>query len=133
MDATPVNLQEALAAGGAVPPSALPQFQRHPVHAMDQKWQALHEAAAAVATLAGVAIGPMTTTQRGFPEAMRDVGGWRFTMAQQGVDDLAAIMEPGLAALLAAHASGADAPAAARALWEEFQSARDALMGLTQV
>ena len=68
--------------------------------------------------------------QRGFPEAMRDVGGWRFTMALQGVDDLAAIMEPGLSALLAAHASGADAPAAAQALWEEFQSARNALMGL---
>lgn len=130
MDATPINQQEAMAAGNAVPPVALPQFQRNPVHAMEQKWRALHEAATAVAALAGVAIEPMTAGQRGFPQAMRELGDWRFTMALQGVDDLAAIMEPGLAALLAAHASGADAPAAARALWEEFQSARDALMGL---
>ena len=49
-------------------------------------------------------------------------------MAEEGVDDIAAIMEPGLAALLAVHARGADAKPAALALWQEFMAARDALM-----
>ncbi len=51
-------------------------------------------------------------------------------MAEEGVEDVAAIMEPGLAALLAVHARGADAAPAALALWQEFLTARNALLTL---
>jgi hypothetical protein len=51
-------------------------------------------------------------------------------LVETGVADIAAIMEPGLSALIAAHARGASPQAAAMALWEEFLGARDALMAL---
>lgn len=130
MDATLINHASAVPASSAVPPVTPPLFEVPSAGSLEPKWQALHQAAVAVAAMAGATSQPMTPEQRDFPEAMRQAGGWRFTLARQGVDDLAAIMEPGLAALLAAHARGADAPAAALVLWEEFQSTRDALMAL---
>jgi len=65
-----------------------------------------------------------------FPQALRDFAGWRRNLALQGVEDLAAILDPGLAALLAVHDSGSDAAPAASALWQEFLAARDALLAL---
>ncbi len=97
---------------------------------MSMKWAALHDAAGVVAMLAGVAAEPMTPELRNFPATMRDTGGWRRALAEQGIDDLAAVMEPGLAALLAVTARGSDPAPAARSLHEEFLAARTALMGL---
>ena len=94
------------------------------------KWSALHDAAAVVAGLAGQPVETRGPTIRNFPAMMRDTGGWRHELAQQGVDDLAAIMEPGLSALLAASSRGVAAKSAALALWQEFQAAREALLAL---
>jgi hypothetical protein len=97
---------------------------------MSMKWSALHDAADVVAALAGLSPEPMSADARNFPATVRDAGGWRRHHAEQGVDDLAAIMEPGLAALLAVHARGADPRPAARSLYEEFLAAREALLAL---
>lgn len=97
---------------------------------MAAKWTAIHEAAAAVGELAGVAPEYRTPEVRNFPAIMRDTGGWRQRLAEQGVDDLVAVLEPGLAALLALHGSGATAGAPAQALWNEFHAARAALLAL---
>ena len=97
---------------------------------MVMKWTAVHEAAAAVAELAGLAPEYRTPEIRNFPAIMRDTGGWRCRLAAQGVDDLAAILEPGLAALLTLQGSGACAAAAAQALWQEFHTARAGLLSL---
>jgi hypothetical protein len=94
------------------------------------KWSALHDATAVVATLAGLAPESMRPEIRNYPALMRDVGGWRREMAEQGIDDLAAFMEPGLSALLAVNARGADPTSAALALWQEFQNSRAALLAL---
>ena len=94
------------------------------------KWSALHDAAGIVAVLAGLAPEPLKPQVRNFPVPIRDAGGWRTALAEQGIDDLAAIMEPGIAALLAVHARGASCPAAALALWQEFVRARTALLAL---
>ncbi|WP_298288842.1 hypothetical protein [Novosphingobium sp.] len=98
--------------------------------AMSMKWAAVHDAAAAVGELAGEPPEFRKPDVRNFPAIMRDTGGWRFIVAQEGVDDLAAIMEPGLTALLALHGRGAPTLAPAQALWHEFQSARAALLAL---
>ncbi len=97
---------------------------------MSIKWTALHEAAAAVSNLAEIPPEFRTPDIRNFPIIMRDTGGWRFAMARDGVDDLAAMMEPAIAALLAIEAQGGPTLPAARALWQEFQSARGALLDL---
>ena len=84
-----------------------------------------------ICTLAGLATEPMTSTLRNFPAAMRDAGGWRRAMAEQGIADISAFMEPGLSALLAVHARGVNPTAPALTLWQEFVAARDAMMALT--
>ena len=81
--------------------------------------------------LAGIAAEPMRADVRNFPAIMRDAGGWRRSMAEEGIEDLTAIMEPGMAALLAVHARGVSPAAAALALWQEFHAARAALLALT--
>jgi hypothetical protein len=95
------------------------------------KWSALHDAAGAVAMLAGREMPGMSPEVRNFPAVIRDAGGWRSQLAEQGIADIAAVMEPGLSALLAVHARGMRPAGAALALWEDFVSARDALLGLT--
>lgn len=97
---------------------------------MGMKWSALHDAAGIVATLAGMAPEPMRAELRNFPAVVRDAGGWQRDMAEQGVEDLTAIMETGIAALLAVHARGIDSRAAAMSLWQEFLSSRRALLSL---
>ncbi len=106
------------------------EFGQASASSMSMRWSALHDAAAIVATLAGIAAEPLRPEQRNYPALMRDVGGWRRALAEQGVDDLATMMEPGLTALLAVHARGADPAAAALALWQEFHIARGALLTL---
>ena len=115
---------------GPLPASGRANFGQASASAMSMKWSALHDAAGVVALLAGIASEPMRPELRNFPAVMCDAGGWRRSMAEQGVDDLSAIMEPGLAALLAVHARGASASAAALSLWQEFQVARAGLMAL---
>ncbi|HQS70404.1 MAG TPA: hypothetical protein PLM58_12300 [Novosphingobium sp.] len=97
---------------------------------MSMKWSALHDASAVVCRLAGMQPEMRKPEVRNFPAIMRDTGGWRYDLAKQGVDDLAAFMEPGLAALLAVSAKGQSPAAAATALWQEFLEARSALLTL---
>ncbi len=106
------------------------QFGQAAASAMSMKWSGLHDAASVVAMLAGVAPEPMDATLRNFPIVVRDAGGWRREMAEQGIEDLSAIMEPGISALLAVHARGGNPAAAALALWNEFLAARSALLAL---
>jgi hypothetical protein len=121
---------------GTPPPGLLPgagraEFGQAAASAMSMRWAALHDAAGVVALLAGIAAEPMRPEVRNFPAIIRDAGGWRRTLAEQGIADLAAIMEPGIAALLAVQARGISPGAAALALWQEFMAARAALMALT--
>lgn len=131
----PSSFAAAPAPGGNEARAPLPQsgradFGQASSSAMSMKWSALHDAAAVVCTLAGLAPEARLPEVRNFPAMMRDTGGSRYELAQQGVDDLAAMMEPGLAALLAVHGRGVPPAAAALALWQEFHAARAALLAL---
>jgi hypothetical protein len=115
---------------GILPGSGRADFGQASANAMSMKWAALHDAAEVVAMLAGVTAEPTRAEVRNFPATMRDASGWRRSMAEQGVADIGAIMEPGIAALLAVQARGASPAAPAMALWQEFLAARNALMAL---
>ncbi|MDE8653806.1 hypothetical protein [Novosphingobium album (ex Liu et al. 2023)] len=130
MDATPISKADARPPGAGQARAGGPPFGHGSASALSMKWSALHDAAAAVAAIAGVEAPPMPPAVRNFPVVIRDAGGWRRALAEQHVDDLAAIMEPGLAALLSAYSRGVTPLAAARALWEEFVRARDAVLAL---
>ena len=94
------------------------------------QWTAVQDAAAAVAALAGLVPEKPTAQVRNFPALIKDVGGWRLELAERGVSDLSAILQPGLTALLAVSARGQDATPAARTLWQEFHAAREAILRL---
>ncbi len=134
MDLTPTSFGNGGSGDGALRGAGRNAFGQAAANvsagAMSMRWSALHDAAAAVAALAGVKPEPVGPGMRNFPVMVRDLGGWRRDLAERGVDDLAAIMEPGLAALLAVNARGGDARSAALALWTEFTAARDGLLAL---
>lgn len=130
MNAMPPSFPPAGSAPGVLPGSGRPDFGQASASAMSMKWAALHDAAGVVAMLAGLAPEPMSPEVRNFPAVMRDAGGWRRNLAEQGVADLSAVMEPGIAALLAVQARGVNPAAAALALWQEFEAARTALLAL---
>jgi hypothetical protein len=131
MSTTPIDFGSTVGTGGPMPTAGRAMFGQASASAMSMKWSALHDAAGVVAMLAGLPAEQMTAAIRNFPASMRDIGGWRRNLAEQGIEDLSAIMEPGLSALLAVHARGASPAAAAQALWQEFLRARNALMDLT--
>jgi hypothetical protein len=106
------------------------EFGQAASSALSMRWAALNDAAALVCKLAMIVPEARTPELRNFPAIMRDVGGWRQLLAEQGIDDLAAMMEPGLAALLAVHARGQSPAPAALVLWREFHAARAALLDL---
>jgi hypothetical protein len=98
--------------------------------ATSMRWAALGDAANVVAALAGLEPERTSADVRNFPALIRDAEAWRRERAENGVADLAAIMEPGIAALLAVNARGADPRPAAMALWREFVAARAAILSL---
>lgn len=100
------------------------------VNGIGAKWAAVHEAGAVVCALAGEEPEKSSAEIRNFPQLIRDAGPGRGALAENGVDDLIAVMEPGIAALLAVNARGIDATHAASALWREFVAARDSLLAL---
>lgn len=102
----------------------------HGEHGLAARWGAIHEAAAVVGALAGLAPAPIEGAAQGFPVAIAQAGGQRLAVARQGMADLSVILETGIRALLSIHGRGASSQAAARALWAEFCAARDALVAL---
>lgn len=120
----------------AVPPRFSPNRPMVPpargisASAVGQKWAALTEAGEVVAALAGLDPERSTHEQRNFLALIRDTEPWRREMAENGVADLAAVLEPGITALLAVTARGADPAPAALALWREFADARAAILAL---
>ena len=104
--------------------------QSSAANATSMRWAALADAAHVVAVLAGLDPERTTPEVRNFPALIRDAEAWRRERAEHGIADIAAVMEPGIAALLAVNARGADPKPAALALWREFIAARAAIMSL---
>lgn len=117
----------AQATSFAVDPAASP---RSNAQSLSVQWTALQDAAAAVATLGGLAAERPSPQVRNFPALIKDVGGWRFDLAADLIGDLTAMMRPGLTALLAVNARGQDATAAAVTLWREYHHARNSVLAL---
>lgn len=96
---------------------------------IQSKWAALRDAGDAVCALAGREWHSPDAI-KDFAELVGSAAGWRLDLAARAIDDLAAVMEQGLSALLSARARGADARAAAAALWREFEATTTAIAAL---
>jgi len=136
MDATPIDLCNARLSDGTCAPSGagFPSGSGSGTGAhadvIGMKWAALHDAAAVAARIAGIVPDPMSPQVRAFPALVRSSQDPRRVLAERGISDLIAVLEPGLAGLLSAHSRGVPLQAAAGALWSEFTAARDALVSL---
>lgn len=94
------------------------------------KWADLHDQAARLAQIASLSPEPFAGAVAAFPAQISDASEWRRELAWQGIDDIEAMMRPGLAALATLVQRGAAANAPALALWREFYYARGAVMEL---
>ena len=119
----------------AIPPTMTPgsysimAFGHEDTSALSLKWTALQGASTTIAALAGIAT-ESTTLVRQFPDLIHEAATWRRDLAERGIEDIIAMMEPGIAALLGVEARGADSGPAALALWQEFVEARSAVLAL---
>lgn len=100
------------------------------VATLANQWEAVHEAAAAVGHLAQLAREEAGDEVLSLPLRAADKGGRTFEAVARGIDDLAAVMQPGLRALLTVTAQGRDTTAAALTLWREFHHSRAAILAL---
>ena len=105
-------------------------FGQSAASAFSLKWAALQDAAGVIAALAGLEAERTTPEIRKFPALMREAEPWRRELADRGIEDMKAVMEPGIAALLGVTARGASPRPAALALWREFVEARRAVVAL---
>lgn len=94
-----------------------------------QQWEALHLQATQLAALAQIAAESELTT---FSRLADQAQGWQLQLARQGLEDIAAMLRPGLAALATLTARGQDAAAPALALWREFHAARASVLASLQ-
>lgn len=102
------------------------------IDTLTEQWEAVHEAAGAVAALAQLGGEAPPADLADLPARAAAGGGWRYDMTARAIEDIAAFMQPGLRALLALTARGQDTTAAALTLWREFHSARSAIIELAE-
>ncbi|MEZ5689782.1 MAG: hypothetical protein R3E21_13515 [Caenibius sp.] len=105
-------------------------FGRATADPVVMKWAGLQDAAAVVATLAGLQPDEPESERTTFSTAMRHLHGWRRDLAERSINDISAVMETGIAALISAQARGSAAVPAARALWNEYIQARSSVLAI---
>lgn len=64
------------------------------------------------------------------PTMLGEATEWQRELAWQGLEDIDAMMRPGMAALSSLEGRGQDVTAPALALWREFFNARGAVMSV---
>lgn len=101
-----------------------------PVGSLAQRWQDLHTSAAHLAKTANLAPEAYSDELAAFPAMLGEASEWQREMAWQAVEDIDAMMRPGLAALDTLADRGKDATAPAVALWREFYHARQTVLAL---
>ncbi|MEP0189291.1 MAG: hypothetical protein ABJP70_03570 [Erythrobacter sp.] len=107
---------------GANPPHAIPVRELH------ARWSALHDRADELALMAQLATEPRAKKCDAFANLADGASDWQRNLAAQALDDIEAMMEPGLTALKFLEQRNQDPCSPALALWREFYSARDAVL-----
>ncbi len=97
---------------------------------LGERWQALHESAQEVARQAGLARDLVFDEAAEEHAIFANVSDWQQKLALQALEDLDAVLQPGLAALRAIEARGRDGSAPAQALWREFLRSRESILAL---
>jgi hypothetical protein len=115
-----------------LPQAGKPCLSADNLPALAAQWDAVHEAAAAVGILAQLGEEEMSEEVRSLPPRAFELGGSKLKLVARGIEDLAAVMRPGLRALLSLTATGQDTTTAALTLWREFHNAREAILAFAR-
>ena len=97
-----------------------------PVDTLAGRWEALGHEAEQLAQLAG--LGPHDAMPTAFPEAIERTSQWQRDLVRNAVEDIEAMMQPGLTALCILAERGQDVSAPALTLWRELHAARSAVL-----
>ena len=119
-----------LAQAAMVPPAQPRRGDARDVAELANSWDAVHQAAEAVGALAQLGQEARDPQAMALPARAAELGGRHYDAVARGIEDLSAVMQPGLRALLALTAQGRDTTPAALTLWREFHLARAAILGL---
>ena len=103
-----------------------------PVGSLAQRWEDLHTSAAQLAKVAAISPENFDGELAAFPAMLGEASEWQRELAWQGIEDIDAMMSPGLTALQTLTARGQDASAPALTLWREFHHARQSVLGLVR-
>lgn len=95
-----------------------------------ERWRSLHQTANEIADKAALSDETMSEEVASFPDRVEAAGGDRAFYVRRGLEDMDAVLQPGLTALRLIEARGLDTTAPALALWQEFYNARAALLSL---
>ncbi len=102
--------------------------ENQPTGSLAQRWQDLHASAALLAKAADLTPEAFEGKLAAFPDTLGGASEWQRELAERGIDDIDAMMRPGLTALNTLTARGSDTSAPAIALWREFHHAREAVL-----
>jgi hypothetical protein len=94
-----------------------------------QRWLALHDQAGQLARIADLAPEPQPDPD-GLAAQLAAASAWQLALVEQGIEDIDALMQPGLTALRTITVRGRDATSPALALWREFHAARAAVLAV---
>ncbi len=112
-------------AAAAIPTNRAPD-------AFAAQWKRLHDQAAELSQMAGMAQEAALEMITNFPDDLALAGPDQRALVWQGIEDIDAMMQPGLTALRIVASRGQNASAPAMALWREFHRSRTALLTLTK-
>lgn len=104
------------------------QQAARPVASLAKRWGELHTSAAELAQHAGLAPDHTVPDSTTFENALKNSQQWQQEAVWQGIEDIDAMMQPGLTALKTIASRGQDTAAPALALWREFHFAREAVL-----
>lgn len=111
------------ASGGLQSPAPSPA-------AFAERWRALHDQAGRIAEMAQLSPERFEGAIAALPDRIGDAPDWKRSLAWQHIEDIDAMMRPGLAALATITSRGLSAHVPALALWREFYNARGSVMAL---
>ena len=97
---------------------------------LSKRWLELHALGQQIAAKAQLAKEPLDGRVSEFPKQIAGAAPWNRELADQALEDIEAILQPGLTALNAIEARGHDTTAPALALWREYHNAREGLLAL---
>jgi hypothetical protein len=105
---------------------------RHPIDSMIARWHTIVGDTGQLAVLAGLHEAAAPGQADAFLRALAQASEWQRELAWQGVEDIEALMQSGMAALDVLSERGQDARIPAIALWREVDSARRSIMAILE-